>query len=38
MEAMITILVMIFGLAALGGASLSWGADSREQIPDDHTR
>lgn len=38
MEAMMLILVMIIGLAALGEASLTWGADSREQYPDDHTR
>lgn len=38
MEATVLILVMIIGLAALGGASLRWGVDSREQYPDDHTR
>jgi nitrogen fixation-related uncharacterized protein len=38
MEATMMFLVMIIGLAALGWASLTWGADSREQYPDDHTR
>jgi nitrogen fixation-related uncharacterized protein len=38
MEAVILILVTIIGLVALDGASFSWGADSREQYPDDHTR
>ena len=38
MELTILVLVMIIGLAALGGASFSWGADSREAYPDDHTR
>lgn len=38
MEATMMFLIMIIGLAALGGASFIWGADSREQYPDDHTR
>ena len=38
MELPVLFLVMIIGLAALGGASLSWGADSRERYPDDHIR
>jgi nitrogen fixation-related uncharacterized protein len=32
------VLIMIIGLAALGGASFTWGADSREQYRDDHAR
>lgn len=38
MEAAMLFLLTIIGLAALGGASFSWGSDSREQYPDDHTR
>ena len=38
MKATMMFLVMIIGLAVLGGASLTWGADSREQYQDDHTR
>jgi nitrogen fixation-related uncharacterized protein len=38
MEAVMMILITILGLAALGGASASWGVDSRPQYPDDHTR
>lgn len=38
MEAIVLVLVLIIGLAALGWASLIWGADSREPYRDDHTR
>lgn len=38
MEAVMMFLISILGLAALGGASILWGADSRDQIPDDHAR
>jgi len=38
METIVMILVLIVGLAALGGSSLRWGADSRPQITDDHAR
>lgn len=38
MDAMTLIFVMIIGLVALGGAALNWGADTREQYPDDHIR
>lgn len=38
MDATMLFLVLIIGLAVLGGASFNWGADSREQYPDDHTR
>ena len=38
MEAMLLFLIMIVGLAVLGGASLIWGVDSREPYSDDHTR
>lgn len=37
MDAVLLFLVLILGLAALDGASLTWGADTREQYPDDHT-
>jgi hypothetical protein len=38
MEATMLFLIWMFGLIAFGGASIIWGADSRDQYPDDHTR
>ena len=38
MELVLTILALVTGLAAVGGASMTWGADSRETYPDDHRR
>lgn len=38
MEATMLILAVIAGLAAFGRASITWGADSREPIADDHAR
>lgn len=38
MEAIMTILAFVTGLAVLGGASITWGADSRESYADDHRR
>jgi hypothetical protein len=38
MEITMLVLAIFFGLAALGGASQTWGADSREPYPDDHAR
>jgi nitrogen fixation-related uncharacterized protein len=38
MEATVLLLITIIALVALGGASINWGADSREQYPDDHLR
>ena len=38
MEATMLVLVLIIGLVALGKASLTWGADSREPYRDDHAR
>jgi hypothetical protein len=38
MEAILLFLVTIIGLLALDVASQTWGADSREQYQDDHTR
>jgi hypothetical protein len=38
MEAIVTILALVTGLAVLGGVSISWGTDSRETYPDDHQR
>jgi nitrogen fixation-related uncharacterized protein len=38
MEALVMILVLIVGLAALAGTSLRWGVDSRPMIADDHAR
>jgi hypothetical protein len=38
MEIVVTILAFVTGLAVLGGASITWGVDSRESYPDDHQR
>lgn len=38
MEAVMTFLITIIGLAMLGGAAITWGADSRDPYPDDHAR
>jgi hypothetical protein len=38
MEAIVAILAFVTGLAILGGASISWGVDSREPYLDDHQR
>ncbi len=38
MEATVLFLITIIALAALGGASVTAGVDSREQYPDDHNR
>lgn len=38
MEVIVTILAFVTGLAVLGGASITWGVDSREPYPDDRLR
>lgn len=38
MDIVVTILAFVTGLAVLGGASITLGADSRESYPDDHRR
>jgi hypothetical protein len=38
MELVVTILALVTGFAVLGGASITWGVDSRESYPDDHQR
>jgi hypothetical protein len=38
MEAVMLFFVSMVGLVALAGASLTWGADSRETYRDDHAR
>lgn len=38
MEAVMMFLIWMVGLAVLGVASVSRGVDSRDPIPDDHTR
>jgi hypothetical protein len=35
---LIVIALVVIGLAALDAATLAWGQDSRDQIPDDHRR
>ena len=36
MAAFVIIAILIIGLGALDAAAMAWGADSRDQIPDDH--
>ena len=38
MEATMLFLISVIGLVVLGGASLTWGIDSRETYRDDHAR
>lgn len=38
MEAIVTLLALIVGLAAFDLAAFTWGVDSRDVIPDDHHR
>ncbi len=38
MDAIGSLMAVITGLLILAGASLAWGADSRDQMPDDHHR
>ncbi len=38
MEAIVMILVLVAGLAALDVAALRWGVDTRPQMTDDHVR
>ena len=34
----IIIAFLVIGLGAFDAAAVAWGADSREQLPDDHRR
>jgi hypothetical protein len=34
----IIIALLIVGLAAFDAAAMTWGQDSRDQLPDDHRR
>lgn len=38
MEIIMTIVALVTGIAALGGAAINWGVDTRESYPDDHRR
>ena len=38
MEFIIMFAILIAGLMGLDAAALNWGADSRDNLPDDHTR
>ncbi len=38
MEAIVMFSILIVGLMGLDVAALSWGADSRDSLPDDHIR
>jgi hypothetical protein len=38
MEIIVMIMILIVGLMGLDVAALTWGSDSRDSLPDDHTR
>ena len=38
MPVFVIIALIIIGLGALDAAAMAWGADSRDQVPDDHRR
>jgi len=38
MEAIVTLIVLVVGLSSFALTSISWGADSRDALPDDHRR
>ena len=38
MEAIVMFVVLVIGFIALDLGSTQWGADSRDQLPDTHTR
>jgi hypothetical protein len=38
MEFIVMIAILIAGLIGLDAAALTWGADSRGSLPDDHVR
>ena len=38
MEFIVVLAILIVGLMGLDAAALSWGADSRSSLPDDHAR
>jgi len=38
MEAIVMLIVLVVGLVGLDLSSATWGADSRDPLPDDHQR
>ena len=38
MPVFVIIAIIIIGLGALDAAAMAWGADSRDELPDDHRR
>jgi hypothetical protein len=38
MSLLVIIALLIIVLGAIDAAALAWGADSRDQLPDDHRR
>ena len=38
MEFTMLLLVLVVGLALVGAAAQTWGVDTRDPYPDDHTR
>ena len=38
MEALVMVLIIVISLVLLDAASITWGVDSRDTLPDDHRR
>ena len=38
MEALVMVLIIVIALVMLDATSITWGADSRDTLPDDHRR
>ena len=38
MEALVMVLIIVIALVMLDATSITWGADSRDTMPDDHRR
>ena len=38
MDVIVVLFVLVIGLIGLDVASLRWGVDSRDRVPDDHRR
>ncbi len=38
MEALVMVLVIVISLVLLDAAAITWGADTRDTLPDDHRR
>lgn len=38
MDALLMLAILVIGLVALDLGAMTWGADSRDPLPDDHLR